>query len=201
MAILAAFIPRWTKNFAAPRICRLDPSKLTFATTPTLLYDSSRRFPSAHSNQSIQQPHLRPSCLFFRSSEGSINRTRKMSCLRRAVTILTGPHSIIPSPAVPCTRLFGGLLRVDRIVPLDASVLGISFPVNEKTRDSQGRLSLCTSSEVHANAEEPRTSRSSALGGAAKSAGSPTLNRPEAILWDGPHHPLSYIIALGRLLN
>jgi hypothetical protein len=99
-------------------------------------------------------------------------------------------------------RKFGGLIRGDRDCPWTADVVGRFFAVDEKSEKTPGgnhRWYLIT--KFQANADGTKDIEIQRFWWGAKSAGSPTLYRPENYTWDGHVRPLSYLIAPGAYVN
>jgi hypothetical protein len=99
-------------------------------------------------------------------------------------------------------RKFGGLIRGDRDCPWTADVVGRFFAVDEKsekTPNGNHRWYLIT--KFRPNADGTKDIEIQRFWWGAKSAGSPTLYRPENYTWDGHIRPLSYVIAPGAYVN
>ena len=110
---------------------------------------------------------------------------------------------LIKNPVTGTTdRKFGGLIRGDKDCGWDPGVVGRFFAVNEKsekTPKGNFRWYLITKFTAHPDGRKDIEIQRFWWG--AKSAGSPTLYRPENYTWDGHLAPLSYIIAPGTYVN
>lgn len=110
---------------------------------------------------------------------------------------------LVKNPVTGSTeRSFGGLIRGDKDCPWTEDVVGRYFAVNEpseKTPKGDWRWYLIT--KFVANPDGTKDIEIERFWWGAKSAGSPTLYRPENYTWDGHEHPLAYIIAPGAYVN
>jgi len=110
---------------------------------------------------------------------------------------------LIKNPVTGATeRKFGGLIRGDRDCPWDARVVGRFFAVaeaSEKTPKGNFRWYLITKFQAHDDGTKDIEIQRFWWG--AKSAGSPTLYRPENYTYDGHVQPLAYVIAPGAYVN
>jgi hypothetical protein len=110
---------------------------------------------------------------------------------------------LVKNPVTGLTeRKFGGLIRGDADCPWTADVVGRFFAVSEpseKTPKGNYRWYLIT--KFAANDDGTKDVEIERFWWGAKSAGSPTLYRPENYTWDGHVKPLGYIIAPGAYVN
>ncbi|MFT5471106.1 MAG: hypothetical protein ACI8UO_006239, partial [Verrucomicrobiales bacterium] len=110
---------------------------------------------------------------------------------------------LIKSPVTGNTeRKFGGLIRGGADCPWTANVIGRYFAVNdptEKTPKGDHRWYLIT--KFIANDDGTKDIEIERFWWGAKSAGAPTLYRPENYTWDGHETLLDYIIAPGAYVN
>jgi hypothetical protein len=99
-------------------------------------------------------------------------------------------------------RKFGGLIRGDRDCPWDASIVGRYFALSDKAEMTpKGNYRWYLITKLTVNADGTKDIEIQRFWWGAKSAGSPTLYRPENYTWDGHVAPLSYIIAPGTYVN
>lgn len=99
-------------------------------------------------------------------------------------------------------RKFGGLIRGDKDCPWTEDVVGRFFAVDEKSEKTpKGNHRWYLITKFQANADGTKEIEIQRFWWGAKSAGSPTLYRPENYSWDGHVVPLSYIIAPGTYVN
>ncbi|WP_254511272.1 hypothetical protein [Anatilimnocola floriformis] len=99
-------------------------------------------------------------------------------------------------------RKFGGLIRGDKDVPWDASVVGRFFAVDEKSEKTpKGNYRWYMITKFNQSPEGHKEIEIQRFWWGAKSAGSPTLYRNDNYTWDGHEKPLSYIIAPGTYVN
>lgn len=110
---------------------------------------------------------------------------------------------LIKNPITNATeRKFGGLIRGDKDVPWDQSVVGRFFAVDEKSEKTpKGNYRWYLITKFHQAANGNKEIEIQRFWWGAKSAGSPTLYRNENYTWDGHEKPLSYIIAPGTYVN
>jgi hypothetical protein len=99
-------------------------------------------------------------------------------------------------------RKFGGLIRGDADCPWTADVVGRFLAVDEPSEQTpKGNYRWYLITKFTANDDGTKDIEIERFWWGAKSAGSPTLYRPENYTWDGHIKPLRYIIAPGAYVN
>lgn len=99
-------------------------------------------------------------------------------------------------------RKFGGLIRGDADCPWTPAVVGMFFAVAEPSEKTpKGNFRWYQITKFVANPDGTKEIEIERFWWGAKSAGSPTLYRPENYTWDGHERPLSYLIAPGTYVN
>lgn len=99
-------------------------------------------------------------------------------------------------------RKFGGLIRGDADCPWDERIVGRFFAVADKSEMTpKGNYRWYQITKFIRNDEGTKDLEIQRFWWGAKSAGSPTLYRPENYTYDGHDAPLEYIIAPGAYVN